>query len=156
VTAATTHASSGSATRAAAYAALTRGRASNSAYLWDKIAGGGDHEHAEITPGVHVARRGTSHDAAVLLPAITGRDEHAQTVMDTAADTDMATAADTDRAPLSEQVHDLLWQHERTRNRCRADYRRYISERCSGSGYDLAAELPVLREEIRHNRRPGR
>jgi hypothetical protein len=54
--------------------------------------------------------------------------------------------------PATRAVRDLLWQHERTRNRCRADYRRYISERCSGSGYDLAAELPALREEIRHNR----
>jgi hypothetical protein len=70
--------------------ALTRGRASDSAYLRDKIAREVDHEHAEITPGVHVTRRGTSHDAAVLLRAITGRDEPTRAVMATAADTDRA------------------------------------------------------------------
>ena len=141
VTADTSHAVLGaSATRAAAYVGLTRGRASNSAYLWDKIAGEGDHEHTDIRPGVHVARRGTKRDAAAALRAITGRDERARTVM--------ASAADTDPAQLPEQVRDLLSHHERTRDRCRADYRRYVDERFSNAGYEVAAEVPALRAEI--------
>ena len=51
-TADTTHAVLGEgATRAAAYVAMTRGRASNNVYLYDKVAGEGDHEHAEVDRG---------------------------------------------------------------------------------------------------------
>jgi hypothetical protein len=45
------------------YVAMTRGRESNSAYLYEHIAGEGDHERAE-PDGLHVMRRGSSRDAA--------------------------------------------------------------------------------------------
>ncbi len=142
VTADTTHAVLGdSANRAAAYVALTRGRDTNNAYLYEKIAGEGDHEHAEVTPGVHIPRRGTSRQAADLLRGIIGRDERARTVM--------AAAADTDRTQLPEQLRTLLDQHDRTRAACRAEYRTYINaQHATRRVQDLAAELPALRAEI--------
>ena len=70
------------------YVAMTRGRESNTAYLCERIAGEGDHEHAE-EPGLHVLRRGTSRDAATLLRNLaTNRDERPQTVHQVAAGVD--------------------------------------------------------------------
>lgn len=70
------------------YTGLTRGREMNRVFIYDKIAGEGDHEHAEPAPGVHQARRGDAHQAADLIRAITGRDDRPQTVHQVAADTD--------------------------------------------------------------------
>jgi conjugative relaxase-like TrwC/TraI family protein len=67
VTADTTHAVLGeNTTRALLYVAMTRGRESNSAYLYERMAGEADHEHRE-REDVHLARRGSSRDAAHLL-----------------------------------------------------------------------------------------
>jgi conjugative relaxase-like TrwC/TraI family protein len=141
VTADTTHAVlSDRANRATAYVALSRGRDANTAYLWERIAGEADHEHAEHTAGVHVARRGTGHDAAALLRTIAGRDQRAQTVM--------AAAAEASPARLPQPVRELLREHNRTRATCRADYRAYIVDRATRSGYDIEAELPTLRAEV--------
>jgi hypothetical protein len=60
----------------------------NRVFIYDKIAGEGDHEHAEPAPGLHQARRGDAHQAADLVRAITGRDERPQTVHQVAATTD--------------------------------------------------------------------
>jgi ATP-dependent exoDNAse (exonuclease V) alpha subunit len=58
-TADTTHAVLGENTTCAMlYVAMTRGRESNSAYLYEHIAGEGDHERAE-PDGLHVMRRGS-------------------------------------------------------------------------------------------------
>ena len=66
---------------------MTRGRESNSAYLYERIAGEGEHEHAQPTPGVHVARRGTGRDAAQLVRAIiANHDEQARTAHHIAAE----------------------------------------------------------------------
>ncbi|WP_084055118.1 MobF family relaxase [Mycobacterium avium] len=70
------------------YTGLTRGREMNRAFIYEKIAGEGDHEHAEPAPGVHQARRGDAHHAADLVRTITGRDERPQTVHQVAATTD--------------------------------------------------------------------
>lgn len=65
--------------RATLYVAMTRGRESNTAYLYERMADEGDHEHADV-PGVHVMRRGTSRQAATLIRAIiANRDELPQT-----------------------------------------------------------------------------
>jgi len=40
--------------------AMTRGRESNQAYLYERIAGEGEHEHAQ-PDGLQIIRRGTSH-----------------------------------------------------------------------------------------------
>jgi hypothetical protein len=79
-TAHTTHAVLGDNTsRATLYVAMTRGRESNTAYLYERMASEGDHEHADV-PGVHVMRRGTSRQAATLIRAIiANRDELPQT-----------------------------------------------------------------------------
>ncbi len=138
LTAGTAHALLGErATRALAYVALTRGRDENHAYLYQTTVGEADHEHSDLTGGVHVASRGTSRDAAAMLRAVLGRDERAQTVMQ--------TAAGTDRAQLPQQVAELVDRHHRTRAQVRADYRVYTEAR---SDYDLAADLPQLRAEI--------
>jgi hypothetical protein len=108
VTSDTTHAVlSDRANRASAYVALTRGRDTNAAYLWEKIAGEDDHEHAEHTAGVHVARRGTSREAAALLRTIAGRDERDRTVMATAAETSPARLACVDIQPVGDSHEGL-------------------------------------------------
>ena len=86
----TTHAVLGeTTTRALLYVAMTRGRESNTAYLYERIAGEGDHEHAEQPDGVHVPRRGTSRDAAHLVRGIIAtHDDRAHTAHDVAAETD--------------------------------------------------------------------
>ncbi|QSM61155.1 MobF family relaxase [Mycobacteroides abscessus] len=138
-TADTTHAVLGEgANRAAAYVAMTRGRASNSVYLYDRIAGEGDHEHAEPTVGVHQARRGTSAQAAALLRTVLGRDDRARTVLQ--------TAADTDRALLPESVQELLDTHDRTVAACRTAYRRHLGNEAVER--EVAAELPALRAAV--------
>jgi len=87
--------------RRGAYVAMTRGRESNTVYLYDRVAGEGDHEHgAQPEPGVHAPRRGDDQDAAQALTAVLGRDDSARTVAD--------TAAATGRARLPEQVAALL------------------------------------------------
>jgi hypothetical protein len=98
VTADTTHAVLGdTTTRALLYVVLTRGRDTNTAYLYERRAGETEHEYAEA-PGVHVARRGTSRDAAQLVRAIiANHGEQARTAHDIAAETP-------DREPLPDRV----------------------------------------------------
>ncbi len=101
VTADTTHAVLGeTTTRALLYVALTRGRDTNTAYLYERIAGETEHEHAD-PPGVHVMRRGSGRDAAQLVRAIiANHDEQTRTAHDIAAQT-------TDRDQLPERVNSL-------------------------------------------------
>lgn len=124
--------------RAAAYVAMTRGRASNSVYLYDRVAGEGDHEHAEVTAGVHQARRGSSAQAAAMLRTVLGRDDRARTVLQ--------TAADTDRALLPESVRELLDTHDRTVAGCRTAHRHHLGNEAVER--ELAAELPALRAAV--------
>jgi conjugative relaxase-like TrwC/TraI family protein len=86
ITAETVHAVLGENTsRATLYVAMTRGRESNTTYLYERMAGEGDHEHADPR-GVHVMRRGTSREAATLVRAIiANRDDRPQTAHDVAA-----------------------------------------------------------------------
>ena len=138
-TAEVTHAVLGDgANRAAAYVAMTRGRASNSVYLYDRVAGEGDHEHAEPTAGVHAARRGTSAQAATLLRTVLGRDDRARTVLQ--------TAAEVDRALLPTSVRDLLDTHDRTVAGCRTAHRHHLGRETMER--ELAAELPALRAAV--------
>ena len=88
VTAETTHAVLGeSASRNLLYVAMTRGRAANHAYLYQRAAGEADHQHAAPETGVHVAHRGTSVQAARLVREVIGRDEPARTAHQSAANT---------------------------------------------------------------------
>ena len=121
VTADTTHAVLGeTTTRSLLYVALTRGRDTNHAYLYERIAGETEHEHADPQPGVHVARRGTRAEAAHLVRQIIGtRDQQARTAHDIAAQTQ-------DRAQLPKQVRSLLAGRDGAVQRRRAAYRQGI------------------------------
>ena len=103
VTAESTHAVLGEhTTRSLLYVALTRGREHNHAYLYERIAGETEHGHADPQPGVHVARRATSAQAAQLVRAIiAGRDQQPRTAHDIAASTP-------DHTQLPDRVQHLL------------------------------------------------
>jgi conjugative relaxase-like TrwC/TraI family protein len=122
VTAEATHAVLGEKTsRNLLYVALTRGRESNTAYLYERRAGETEHEHAaQLEPSVHVARRGTSREAAHLVRAIIGnRDDQARTAHDIAAHTH-------DRTQLPQRVQHLLDQHTNAVQTRRRIYRQSI------------------------------
>ena len=88
--------------RALLYVAMTRGRESNQAYLYERIAGEGLHEHAEQTTGVHVASRGGSRAAAQLVRAIIANlHEQARTAHHIAAET-------SDPGQLPDRIHRLF------------------------------------------------
>ncbi|KPN46516.1 MobF family relaxase [Mycobacterium intracellulare] len=120
VTAEVTHAVLGENTsRNLLYVALTRGRESNGAYLYERRAGETEHEHAEEQPGVHVARRGTSAQAAQLVRTIiANRDERARTAHDIAAHTQ-------DRAQLPQRMQHLLARHTNAVHARRTAYARW-------------------------------
>ena len=91
--------------RAAAYVAMTRGRATNTVYLYERLGGEGDHEHApQIVEGVHTPRRGDEEDAAQALLGLLSRDNTAHTVI--------ATAENTPEEQLSPPVRVLLEQRK--------------------------------------------
>ena len=118
VTAETTHAVLGDTTsRNLLYVALTRGRDTNQAYLYERRAAETEHEHAD-PPGVHVLRRGTGRDAAQLVRAIiANHDEQARTAHD------VAEAADRDQLP--DRVRRLLDRRTNAVYRSRAAYRNW-------------------------------
>ncbi|ASL24334.1 relaxase domain-containing protein (plasmid) [Mycobacterium intracellulare subsp. chimaera] len=118
VTADTTHAVLGEHTsRNLLYVALTRGRESNEAYLYERRAGETEHEHAaQLEPGVHLARRGTSRQAAHLARHIIGtRHDQAHTAHDVAAGAE-------GREQLPQRVQHLLDRRAHAVQRRRAAY----------------------------------
>ncbi|BBY14403.1 MobF family relaxase [Mycobacterium marseillense] len=105
------------------YVALTRGRDANHAYLYERRAGETEHEHTEHAEGVHVARRGTSRDAAVLVRHIIGnRDDQARTAHDIAGQTK-------DREQLPEHVQSLLERRTHAVQARRTAYRHWHDQR---------------------------
>jgi hypothetical protein len=116
VTADTTHAVLGeAATRALAYVAMTRGRHSNSAYLYERAT---EHEYPqEPAEGAHVAR-GLGQRAARLLRGIVAHDEQPVTARGVAAGTAyeslparMCSALDHRAAALRRRGNDYqLWR----------------------------------------------
>ena len=128
-----------------AYVALTRGRDTNHAYLYTRDAEEADHAHGELTPGVHVGKRGTAREAAALLAQIVGRDTRDQTAA--------VAAADTDRALLTEPVQDLLEARTRARAAARIAHHHHLTERAQAADRAraeraVAAELPMLAAEV--------
>jgi hypothetical protein len=115
VTADATHAVLGeNTTRALAYVAMTRGRESNTAYLYQRTAGEADHQHRE-SEDLHVARRGSSREAAQLLRNIIGDcDERARTAHD--------VSAATERAHLPESLGSLVHRRTTAAEHRRRDY----------------------------------
>lgn len=109
VTAETTHAVlADTASRNLAYVALTRGRASNHAYLYHRAVGEGDHQHRDLsgTDGVHLAHRGSPTQAGRVLRQIIGHDTPARTAHH--------TAAETPDYELPDRVASLVAEHHRT------------------------------------------
>lgn len=114
VTADTTHAILGeNTTRAMAYVSMTRGRETNSAYLYTRAAGEADHNHRELDD-THVARRGSSRDAVQQMRDIIAHEQRNQTAH--------GAAAATEREHLPEPVGSLLDSRVRATERWRKDY----------------------------------
>ena len=110
-TADTTHALLGVASRLAnrrtAYVAMTRGRDTNTVYLYEQPTGERDHEHAPTTDiDTHTRVRGTTAQAAAALRTILGRDRDAATIAETAA-------AAAEHTQLPAEVTDHLDHHRR-------------------------------------------
>jgi len=122
---------------------LRLGSASGVPGLYERIAGEGEHEHAQLTPGVHVARRGTSRDAAHLVRAIiANHDDQARTAHHIAADT-------TDREQLPDRVQ---WALDR-RATAVATRRNHYQAWCRQTS-DRALDRQLNREQqLSHSRR---
>ena len=144
VTTATTHAVLGeTTTRNLLYVAMTRGRESNQAYLYERRAGETEHEYAEA-PGVHAMRRGTSHDASQLVRAIIAtRDERARTAHDIAADT-------TNRGELPDRVRHLLDRRTHAGRRRRAAYHTW----CDATAERFAERQRCITEHLSRSQKP--
>lgn len=108
VTADTTHAVLGERTsRALLYVAMTRGRESNTAYLYERQAGETAHEHRD-QPGMHVLRRGTTSDAVQRVrTVIAHRDEQAHSAHHIVATTDPGQLTEIVRGLLVRRTHAL-------------------------------------------------
>ncbi|MDO3634697.1 MobF family relaxase [Mycolicibacterium arseniciresistens] len=121
VTTDTTHAVLGeSVSRAMFYVAMTRGRDTNTAYLYERLAGERDHEHRLPDPA-HRLRRGSTRQAAELARHIVGADAAARTAHDVAS-----RSAD-DGAALPEHVKNALQRRIRAVQRRRHDFDRSTS-----------------------------
>ena len=92
--------------RAMLYVALTRGRDNNAAFLYQRITGEADHEHARpITyAGIHQLQRGNKYCAAQYFRMILANDDRPRTMH--------AEAERTERHLLPDVVSDLLQYHE--------------------------------------------
>ena len=96
------------------YVAITRGRESNTAYVYQRMVGEADHEHGE-REDIHAARRGINRDAAYLLrDIIATHDERARTAHD--------VSAATEREHLPESVGSLVDRRTKATERRRRDY----------------------------------
>ena len=130
---------------------MTRGRDTNTAYLYERIAGEGDHEHAQPTPGVHVARRGTGRDAAHLVRGIiANHDEQARTAHDIAAET-------ADREQLPDRVRGLLDRRAhavRARQRAYRNWMTQIHEQAPSGSAGSAGTSAAAKTRPRLRHRP--
>jgi hypothetical protein len=116
VTADTTHAVLGeNTTRAQLYVALTRGRDTNTAYLYERIAGENEHRQSD---GVHILRRGNAQEAAQLARTLIAKpDEQARTAHQ------IAQVAD--GSALPERVRSLLRRRSDAIRQTRTTYQQW-------------------------------
>jgi hypothetical protein len=77
------------ASRAMAYVAMTRGRQTNEAFLYQSVTGEADHQHTPpvTEPEIHTLRRGNTYSAAHHFRQILARDERPHTMHHHAAHT---------------------------------------------------------------------
>jgi conjugative relaxase-like TrwC/TraI family protein len=123
VTADTCHAVlSESASRAAAYVAMTRGRDHNNAYIYTREDGEADHQHRRLLADddVHQVRRGTKHAAAHYLRMILGNDDRPITMH--------AQAQRTPPHQLPRIVANLLARNEQRRAARRDTWRQHNTQ----------------------------
>jgi conjugative relaxase-like TrwC/TraI family protein len=118
VTADTAHAVLGeNTTRAMLYVATTRGRAANTAHLYDRGAGEAEHSLSE---GVHDAQRGSSREAARLARVIASHDSAARTAHNVAAQAANYSA-------LPDSVRNILARRSHALSQRLTEYRRWSS-----------------------------
>jgi ATP-dependent exoDNAse (exonuclease V) alpha subunit len=121
VTADTTHAVLGeNTTRSLLYVAITRGRHTNTAYLYERTIGDSEYGHQE-SAGTHGTSRGSSRDAADIVRAILAN--HDPTPV-TAHD----SAAQTPAAALPDRVRSLLNRRTTAAHRRQATYETWRTE----------------------------
>jgi len=120
VTSDTTHAILGeTTTRQMLYVALTRGRHTNTAYLYERTT---EHEHGrEPSDHVHLMQRGTTHHAGHLIRAIIAN--HDNRVI-----TAHGTAAQSVNTQLPERVQNLLHRRTAAVHRRRQAFQRWRAE----------------------------
>ena len=106
-------------TAALLYTGMTRGAERNTVYLYQRLAGEADHEHAEAL-GVHIIRRGTAHEAADLLHhAVSRRDAQRPCTVH-------EIGARTDRSHLPKRVASLLERHDKVLTNRRMKHRTLV------------------------------
>ncbi|TXI56671.1 MAG: hypothetical protein E6Q54_09915 [Mycolicibacter arupensis] len=127
------------------YLGLTRGRETNRAYIYDKIAGEQDHEHGESVPGIRQARRGDSRQAAALVRAITGRDTRPHSAHQVAGDTDPVQLDSRLQASLAAQARDT--------GRRRREHRAWLTQRAEDQR--AAEQLAQIQVELAMLRAAG-
>jgi hypothetical protein len=120
-TADTTHAVLGeNATRSQFYVAMTRGRHTNTAYLYERTIGEGEYGPQE-RGGTHLTLRGSSRDAADIVRAVLANDDPTPV---TAHD----YAAQTPAAALPDRVRSLLNRRATAAHRRQATYETWRTE----------------------------
>ena len=127
--------------RAMLYVAMTRGRQNNEAFIYQRITGEADHEHADPLSGaaIHQLRRGNKYSAAHYFRMILANDDRPRT---------MHTEAErTERDLLPEVVTDLLQRNDQRRSVRRAVWREHTaSSRAWRAGYERMATAEATRE----------
>lgn len=92
----------GGASRAMLYVAMSRGRDSNEAFLYQRPTNEADHQHSRLTIGevIHTTQHGNKYSAAQLFRTILANDDRPRTVH--------TEAERTDRCQLTNVIADLL------------------------------------------------
>ena len=118
-----------------AYVAMTRGRESNDAYIYQRFGGESDHEHSRpiTAPEIHQLRRGNKYSAEHYFRMILANDDRPRTTHDQAE-----RAA---RHLLPDAVADLLDQNDARRAARRAVWREHTaSARARQAAYERMAQ----------------
>lgn len=116
------------ASRAMLYVAMTRGRDSNQAFIYQRFDGEADHEHSKLLLGdaIHLSERSDKYRAAHRFRAILANDDRPRS---------MHTEADrVDRSHLPDAVVDVLQRSDLRRKRRDAAWRTYRAAERSWSG----------------------
>ena len=121
-----------------AYVAMSRGRDTNQAYIYTRLAGEADHDHAHLVGGddVHELRRGTKYSAAHYLRVIAANDQRPHTMH--------TQAGWTDRELLPDVICRLLDRHDQRRAARSDAWRQYrAAGRAFHAGYERMAAAPL-------------